>query len=161
MHKQTALTPCYSGECGNCNICNPIHEAREPPRNYSLTFAKDLSRFYSKDVLEENSEKYRRDVKKWCDKTGYRKPSDIGWAREKMKINLSWIESNTEVFELIKKPHDGLCSNIECNMCYLQCPEWIQKKFFPIMPMYERISRGNNEEYENNVKMCAVCVENL
>jgi len=151
-HKQTSLTPCFSGECGYCNNCNPIHNPCKEPENYSLSFAKDLSRFYKKEDLENLSEKYRVDVNKWCKKYGYLKPTDIGWAREKVNINQSWIESNDVLYELIQSVHDGLCNNITCTMTYLQCPEWTRNKFYPVMPMYRSTK-------DKNVKLCGICVE--
>tara|TARA_B110000977_G_scaffold200666_1_gene292035 strand:+ start:22 stop:498 length:477 start_codon:yes stop_codon:yes gene_type:complete len=152
MHKFASPTSCYSGECGNCNRCNPIHKACKEPDNYSVSFAKDLCKFYKKEELDKQSEEYSSYIKKWCVNQGYLKPGDSGSAREKIKLNVSWVESNNVEFNLLKKKHDGLCSNIICNMNYLQCPVWTRDRFFPIIPMYV-------SSKDKNIKYCIKCVE--
>jgi hypothetical protein len=141
---------CFSGECGLCRTCvNNYAESFtkvEENKSEELRRAEDLYKLMGKKYVGEATDRYNKNLVKWCKRYGYTDPGCSGYAPPIYRDTYG-------KFKLIEKKHDYICSDPYCKMLYVASTSWEQKSRYPLIPMYTK-------EDDNKLQICGPCIMN-
>ena len=136
----TFLTPCFSGECGLCENCYDSNCSSSVPDHGShgshdstMDRAKDLCKVLGKKRIDDITMNYNSVLKKWCKRTGYRNPMDIGWTKKTVKVDQ--LYESTE-YNLIERKHSSVCDDPLCKAMYVNSSVWLHGSFYTSLPIY-------------------------
>ena len=140
MNRYTS--PCFSGECGLCNVCCDTDYNHISPE---VSRARDTKLFYGRNRMDEISNEYNKNLNLWCKERGYRNPQDRGWVKSSAK---RFRKGSFEpiVFHLLTESHPTkICSDPRCRLISEEANEWNRDKTYSIIPLYS---------WKDNVRAC-------
>ena len=144
-------SPCFSGECGFCSHCWGKNEESSGEESSDLERARDLSKFFGPKKIDRITMNYNSELKKWCQKRGYRNPTDSGWTKETIKVE----NKNGEVvkYRLLQECHSAVCDDSHCKMMFVNANDFTHTAFYTDLPVYERVDTNKNK-----IHFCGPCM---
>lgn len=126
---------CFSGDCGMCKQClGNIHE-----KDTESEIIDSFPIFY-KDQIKDISKNYWEDCNQLLKKKEYFNPKDKGYIHNKFKIDTVYGKLD---YCLIEDFHNHKCQDLMCQLIYNDTHEYLRKKLYSKLPIYERSDKLN------------------
>jgi len=134
-------TECFSGDCGFCKSCNnsPSYLMIDDSGD-SGDRASDFKKFFEKEVIQANYDKYLSSLNKSLKKYHYLDKKEQGFTPKK-------ITTNSTNYKLVNTSRK--CDSLTCQLFYLHQHDTINDKLIRSTPIY----KSNTDKY-----FCILCV---
>ena len=123
------VAECFSGECGFCDCCTKTnHYVSNGLPNESQVRAQDMKKFFGKEEIQTEFEKYHKSLREQMKSYQYCDKSEPGFCPKKFTFGPSEFTLNNSFDK---------CDSVLCQMFHLNLHENISKRLLGDIPMYQ------------------------